>query len=129
MESCRPRGSDSSPSSRGGRWKIWRCWQGDQEQAGGTTPSLPKKFSALLEAIPVPITARDSPITAERKPSSRFSPVPCLCRCRALCFRVEPSWFWKDYRQFLSRSMHMQSYFRKMMLGALWVNPDTENAP
>lgn len=23
-----------------GRWKIWRCWQGDQKQAGGTVPPL-----------------------------------------------------------------------------------------
>lgn len=24
----------------GGRWKVWRCWQEDQEQAGGPTPPL-----------------------------------------------------------------------------------------
>lgn len=24
----------------GGRWKVWRCWQEDQDWAGGTSPPL-----------------------------------------------------------------------------------------
>lgn len=61
--------SGSSASSREGRWKAWRCWQRDQKQAGGTTPSLPEKSSALLEAFPVPVTGSGSPIAAEIKSS------------------------------------------------------------
>lgn len=80
-----------------------------------------------LQPNPAPVTG--SPITAEIEPSFSFSPIPCPCRCRPLRFHVKPSWFWKDYSQFLSKPMHMQSYFRKMMLGALWVKADTENAP
>lgn len=116
-----PAGLKGSASSRGGRWR----W--DPEQASGTTPSLPKKSSALLEVVPV--TGSGSLIAAEIKPSFSFSPIPCPCRCRALRFHVKPSWFWKDHSQFLSRPVHLQSYFRKMMLGALWLNADTKNAP
>lgn len=113
------------------RWKVedLEMLAGRSEQAGGTTPSLPKQSSAPLEAISVPVTGSGSPVTAEIKPSFSFSRIPCPCRCRALSFHPRPSWFWKVYNQFLSRPMHMQFYFRKMMLGALWLNPDTENAP
>lgn len=134
MEPCQPRGAQTALLHFGGKAE-------DLEMlAGGSGPgrwylttALLKRSTALLETFPGPVEASGSPVTsvAEIKPSSGFSSLPCPRGCRALCFRVQQCWFWKDCSQFLSRPMPVQPYFRKLMLAALWVphvNPDTEKA-